>query len=337
MSAQTTPLGFLPGDIDTRTHCMFIYSEKDETFVRSVVDYLSAGIEAGEMCVCALSAPTGDMIRERIRQLGMGSELKSGQLTIVDSSDVYLRNGRLDLTSAAQFWGEKNAFAKSKSAGLRAFGEVEPVFFNRTFRLKVLEYEALIGLNFSANIAMCGYRSGITRSFLLQVKSVHPFIANSKSIRRNQSFVNPRKFLGGFYRFRHVSKKYPAVRQSTDAVREDFEDIAGRTPLLVSEVEEMKEAIGEVFECLADRARRGPRPESFHVHVTFAPTKDRFIIVLWYHGEWPEATHPDLSSAGAPAQDVFLSVRRLADDVHAENLNGDTVVTLVKECSVLKE
>lgn len=330
MKSPTTPLGFLPGDIDRGAHCIFVYNKKDDGFVQNVVDFLSAGIKAGELCVCAVHGPIKEKINERMVQSGADASLKRGQVSILDSSEVYLHDGTFDTSSTISFWQRKLALARHRWKGLRIFGDVIDMFSNRATRLKYVEYEALMNLDFQADIALCGYQSNaITRSLLLQAKSVHPFIANNRSIRKNAAFLNTAKFLAGFYKFRRVSKEYMHPCHK-DVVHEDFEAIAARTPLTMPEIEGMKAGIGEVFTNISKRINYGS--DSPHVHITFAPESDKFLVILWYHV-------PNAVIAADPVghdqldHNDFQLAHHLMDKVHVERLNGDMAVTMVKKYS----
>ncbi|NIN99102.1 MAG: hypothetical protein GTN93_28480, partial [Anaerolineae bacterium] len=169
-----------------------------------------------------------------------------GQLCILDAAYVYTPDGCWDRRYTMRFWQERLEIAGRKYNGLRAFGDCSRLVRGRVARLKLLEYEALVNLGCAANIALCGYgSSGATRSFLQQAKSVHPFIASSRSVQRNHLFVETSKFLGGLYRFRRVSRVYPADASRAREARKDLEEIAARTPLAIPEIEEMKVAMSE--------------------------------------------------------------------------------------------
>jgi len=329
---HTTPLGFLPGNIDVRSHCIFLYPQKDEAFVKSVVSYLVAGIDAGELCVCAIRGPVREKVRERMAQLGVpsGPEPGSGQLLIVDSADVYLRGESLDTRGAVRFWGDKLEAARSKWNGLRAFGDTCEARWGRAARLKILEYEALLNVGYSANIGLCGYQSDAApRSFLLQAKSVHPFIANARSIRRNQTFLTTPKFFAGFYRFRRSSKVYLETASHIRAALQDFEEIAARTPLTMLEIDDIKAAIGTVFGTLIGCC--GDRAGSSHAHVVFTSDVDGFTILLKCHGSAAEsALRPDVPAADQLGQQIVHLTPYPMDEVRVEARDTDAVVTMVR-------
>ena len=334
MSVRTTPLGFLPGDIDLHSHCIFLYSKKDKAFVESVTAFLAAGVNAGEMCVCAVNGSVREEIREHMARLGIPSSSESGQLLILDAADVYLRGSSLDTEGAVRFWRDKFEVAGSKWNGLRAFGDAGPVRWSRAARLKILEYEALLNIDYSTNIGLCGYQSSVaSRSFLLQAKSVHPFVANVRSIRRNQAFLTAPKFFAGFYRFRRSSRVYPGALSQIQATQEDFEEIAARTPLTILEIDDVKAAIGAAFAALIEHCSYGDSAGLSHVHVVFVSDVDGFTILLRCHRR--PASYPEVPGLDQLRQRIVHLTPCPMDELHVESRNLDTVVTMVRRYEYL--
>jgi len=334
---RTTPLGFLPGDIDLQSHCMFLYGKKDDAFVKNVVAYLAAGINAGELCVCAIHGPIREKISERMSRLGIrsGSKSGSGQLIILDASHVYVRGSSLDTRGAIRFWRDKVEVARSRWNGLRAFGDAGPIRWTRAARLKILEYEALLNMDYSANIGMCGYQSDVgPRSFILQAKSLHPFLANGRSIRRNQAFLAAPKFFAGFYRFRRASKVYTGSLSQLRMVLKDFEEIAARTPLTMPEIDDMKAAIGAAFGAVIAQCGLEEREGQSHLHAVFTSDADAFTILLRRHGS-ESGLHAEAFLLDQLRRQIVHSKPYPVDEVHVETRGLDTVVTMVKRYSYL--
>ena len=334
MSRRTTPIGFLPGDIDLSSHCMFSYPKKDDAFIRNIADFIYAGMNTGELCICAVQGDAQERIRQRMAQIGVDLDSKPEQLSIVKASDFYTPGGKIDISSSMHFWQQKLEVAKSRWKGMRIYGDVSEVLSSRTMRLKLMEYEALINLKFPMIIALCGYQtSTITRSLLLQARSVHPFIANSKSIRRNTAFLSTSKFLAGFYRFRRASKQYNASPREVHAVQEDFEELAARTPLTMSEIDEVKTVIGDVFADAVEQLTGDNNPDCSHIHVTYAPESSQFLIILWYHKMKDAADQPEPSSSDQLEDDEINTTHQLMDEMRVHQMNSDRVITMAKRYS----
>jgi hypothetical protein len=280
MSVRYTPIGFLPGDIEVNTHCIFTYGKKDDAFIRSVVEFLAAGINAREFCVCALDSPARDRVRDRMMQLGVDSDPNGrfSQFAIFGLKDVYYTPaGVFDTYHALKFWHEKLNIANQRWNGLRCFVDAGTVPLDRPSRLKLLEYEAILNINFSANLAMCAYQSDVTsRSFFLQARKLHPYIANVRSLRKKHDYVPSEKFFAGFYRYNRVSRTYGYSPGQLSVVQEDLENLAARTPLRMSEIRDLKDSLAVVFgELLQQNVTN-----TSNLHIIFDSKPDKFAVIL---------------------------------------------------------
>jgi anti-sigma regulatory factor (Ser/Thr protein kinase) len=312
---------------------MFVYPRKDESFVEAVSKFCLAGVDNEERCVCCVDSPVRERIIERMAQLGASPETEfgSGPMAVYGSSDVYMHGGIFDLVSVIRFWRENLEIARSKWNGLRIFGDVESVIMSRSGRLKLLEYEALANLDFPASIALCGYQSSLTatRSFLLQVRSVHPFIANSSSIKRNNTFLSTGRFLAGFYRFRRVCRSYPATFQNASAMRQDLEEVAVRTRLTLPQIEELRGAASEAF---VNAVEHGcGNDASAKVSVAFVPDFDRFLVIVRDRGVGFRPGDPATADEGRTRRRGMRLIRAFADEVRVERRGGQTIVTIAKK------
>lgn len=319
MNTRYTPIGFLPGDVELRTHCMFTYGRKDDTFIRSVVEFLAAGVNARELCVCVLDGPTRERVRDRMIQLGVDPDPYgwSSQLVILGMNDIYLPEGLFDTRHALKFWHEMLDVASRQWNGLRTFVDAGAVHLDRAVRLKLLEYEAILNVNFSANIAMCAFQTDDTpRSFFLSAKKLHPYIANSRSLRKNHNYIPSDRFFTSFYRYSRVPRVYSWASSQLPVIQEDLENLAVRTPLDSNDIRDLKESIAVVFQELAGCRRK---VNSSRLHVTFDSKPDRFAVVFRCH-----SSAPDLSEISSSI--ITCSV----DEVHISQDSHAPAVTLVK-------
>jgi len=319
MNTRYTPIGFLPGDVELRTHCMFTYGRKDDTFVRSVVEFLAAGVNARELCVCVLDGPTRERVRDRMTQLGVDSDPHgwSSQLVILGMSDIYLPNGLFDTRHALNFWREMLDVASKRWNGLRAFVDAGAIHLDRPARLKLLEYEAILNVNFSANIAMCAFQTDNTpRSLFLSAKKLHPYIANSRSLRKNHNYIPSDRFFASFYRYSCVPRVYSWTSSQLPVIQEDLENIAVRTPLNTNDIRDLKESVAVVFRELAGCRHK---TNSSRLHVTFDSKPGRFSVVFRCF-----SSVPDLSEISSSIMTCSVDEVRISPDSHAP------AVTLVK-------
>ena len=335
MSTRTTPLGFLPGDIDVRSHCIFVYQDKDDVFLGGIARYLNAGLHAGEMCVCALPGSSDGLYR-RLQELGADpdSATSSGQLSLLEPASVYLHDGTFDWTGTMRFWGEKMAIAESSWNGIRVYGDLEILMHSRIMRLKLLEYESIVNRAFSFNIALCGYQSSVTsRTLLTQAKSVHPIIATPRSIQANHRYLDTNRFLSSFYKFRRVSRVYPASGQYAQAARRDLEEVAARTPLTMTEIEEMKIALSEAFANALEHGCRTLSSDKAHIHVRLSPHPTEFVIEVRDHGSGFTLPDEHLPGPDEVRSRGFHLMRGFMDYVGLERRRGDTIIVMRREYS----
>jgi hypothetical protein len=329
MNIRVTPLGFVSGDIEVHSHCMFVYSKRDESFVRSVADFLMAGLNAGEISACIIDDPVRSLLNDLLTQWGVDTQSPEGQIRLCGSQGLLFRHGVFDSQFLVDHWTRELLPCLDKWAGVRVFCDTAPFCRNRLSRLKLLEWEALINLNCPVTISLCGYQAGAAgRSLLAQAKSVHPFIANSRSIRRNPAFMSTARFLSGFYRFRRVSKEYAARAEEERAVRHDLEEVAARTPLTMSQIRELSIAVGGIFTHMVEKGggKCSCKCES-HMHVTLAAESDKLIVTIRDHAL---GVTPVGSSLHEHASGSASLSEGLVDDLIVDSWKGEAVATVIK-------
>ncbi len=331
MSIRTTPLGFVSGDIEVHSHCMFIYSKKDASFVRSIVDFLVAGVGAGEMCACVLDESVIGLVKDRLEQRGIAIEPGKGRIRLYAPEGLILNEGTFDSRGIVEQWSKEFVPLLNSCTGVRTFCDTVPFYRNRVLRLKLLEFESLINLSNPSTITLCGYDSGAAgRSLLAQARNVHPFVANSRSIRRNPAFMSTARFLSGFYRFRRVSKEYVASIGEADVVCRDLEETASRTPMTMPDIRDFCTAIGGLFAHMVEKGDRtlSCKTEKPHLHVTFVMETDKMIVTIRGHACTGVAPSPGLHEH---VQSSMPLTSGLVDELMVESWKGDLVATIVKK------
>jgi hypothetical protein len=201
----------------------------------------------------------------------------------------------------------------------------------RIERLKFLEYEALVNLGCPMTIVMCGYQSGATgRNWLLQARSTHPFIANSRSIRRNPTYVETSRFLSGLYKFRRVSREYPAIPGQEEAAHRDVEDVAARTPLSMTEIEELKFVVGALLSHMIQHGRPVPGGGQPHFHVTLAAESDKLLMTIRTHGFAHQGEYTEPADLRKHLQSYRSMSDGAMDGLSVESWRGKAVVTVTR-------
>lgn len=300
MGAHKTALGFVPGEVETGTHCMFIYPKRDDIFFERLAGYVKAGLDAGEMCVCACPHP--DLLAANLSGNGVDADTAraTGQLEIHAVNDVYQGLSAFDPARALDFWDTHIETARTRWKGIRIFGDADHRLDNRAVRLKILEYESRVNLSLGrVAVALCGYQStSVPRTLMLQMKNVHPFVANTRSIRHNRRYMEPGRFLNAFYRFQRVSRVYTPTDDHRQQCLHHFEEIALRTPMPIADVEEMKLALGAAFGSALEHCCQISQAHAGHVHVSFLSEATGFTVQVCAHD--PNQPSQLLSLRSAP-------------------------------------
>lgn len=318
MNKRSLPLGFLPGVVCPGTHCMLSYNKPDEAFINSVSKYIFAGIASGQMCVCVVLDPIRNLIKGQMSRLGIS--LTSRQFVLPNATDVYMPLGHFDLKSAAGYYTEQEQIAQSKWNGMRVFADASAAIQTRAMRIKILEYEAQVNSQPTDTTALCGYQASLLpRSYILQVKSIHPFIASLKSMRQNRDFCEPDKFLSGLYRFRRVDREYPATPDQKNKICSDLEEAAIRTMMSISDIGRIQEAVYGLFATIMESMP--PCPKRSHIHLVLDPKPDKFSVILRYHRALFQ---------GIPPRWSLPLACKIMDVVHIGECGPDTIITMSK-------
>ncbi|MCX6376380.1 MAG: hypothetical protein NTU88_10185, partial [Armatimonadetes bacterium] len=82
---------------------------------------------------------------------------------------------------------------------------------------------------------------------------------------------------------RRVSREYPAIPGQEEAAHRDVEEVAARTPLSMTEIEELKFVVAELLSHMVQHGRRIPGGSPPHFHVTFTAEPDKFLVTIRSH------------------------------------------------------
>lgn len=332
-SEQRTPLGFVSGDVEIGAHIMYTYPSRDETFIRNITDFILAGVNAGEMVGCTLDGALLEEIVSCLDKAGVCTDQSDPETMVLlsDVSEIFMRDGLFCTESTTDLGRKMLGIARTRGKKLRILNDLSIVCSSRVNRAKLLEYEALWQVSPLFTIALSAYeRSAVMRSFLVEVRRMHSLVATNKGIRHNLSYMEPQRFLSGFYRYRRVTKEYPAVPAADWSVIHDFEEIASRTPLTAVEISSFCTAL----ELLLAHSTGGleyhgiPAPVlGRQFYVNFNTESDKMIVAVRYHA-------PGIQNA-QPEYQKFIESGRilsegLADDLRIEFWADLVTVTMVK-------
>ena len=167
------------GDVPWGTH-FFMFYETKEDLLDTLAPYFKAGLEAGELCLWAVSEPlTREEARTAMRKAvpEFDRYLADRSIEIVRGKQCYYPGGVLDLQRALRTWAEKADSALTRGyAGLRI--SASTAWLERKDWQAFCDYENEV--NHSINnwrmTALCTYPlAGSTAAEILDVTRTHQF------------------------------------------------------------------------------------------------------------------------------------------------------------------
>ncbi len=330
---DTTPFGFLDTDVEKGSHIMYEYARKDEAFIRNVVGFITAGVSAGEMVGCAMDASTCSEIERSLvaRGVGMDPSDPTTQVFLSDTKSVFLHDGLFCAESTARYCRRLLSEADSRGMGLRIVSDSLDASVSKVTRMKLLEYEALWPSDMAFTVALSTYEaSAPLKSFLTEVRRIHPLIATDKGLRRNRTHMDPKRFLSSFYRYQRVTKEYPTAPTSEWSVISDFEEIAARTPLSAVEISSFRTALGLLLvHSVGGFSYHGVAAPVLgrRFQVSYSTESDKMIVAVHYHAPGIQNERPDYRQF---IENGRILSEGLADDLRIEVWPDTIVVTMVK-------
>lgn len=169
----------LVGDLPWGTHlCLFYETPSD--LIETNVDYFRAGLEDGEFCIWALSAPaTHENAIEALRGsiTDLDRYLAQGQIELISGYDWYLKGNEFDAQRIIGCWHAKLAEALARGyAGMRAGANA--FWFESNLWRAFCKYEAEVDRSMEGKkmIALCTYSLQASRAIdVLDVTRAHKF------------------------------------------------------------------------------------------------------------------------------------------------------------------
>ncbi len=186
--------------IGVHDHLCLIYESREEQF-STVIPFMKIGLERGERCVYIVDDNTAEMVIDRMKGANIDVEnaLKSGQLTIANKQDAYLKQGYFDPDWMIDFL--EKAANEAKSAGfsaLRVTGEMTWMLGGDPGTERLMEYEAKLNYFLPKNdaLAICQYnRNSFPPEIIKDVIATHPTVIFGGMVCSNFYYVPPDEFL----------------------------------------------------------------------------------------------------------------------------------------------
>ncbi|MFA4916925.1 MAG: MEDS domain-containing protein [Syntrophales bacterium] len=182
-------------------HLCLIYESKEE-WRNAVIPFLVIGLKQNEKCVYVVDTSTADEIRKYLVEEGIDAVTaeKSGQLTILNETDAYTREGFFDPDRMiALLISETEKAVAEGYPALRLTGEMTWVLRGYPGSEKLLEYEAKLNRDFFSYypcLVICQYdRWKFDQEVIKGVIVTHPILVWGNNVYHNFYYIPPEEFL----------------------------------------------------------------------------------------------------------------------------------------------
>jgi sugar-specific transcriptional regulator TrmB len=153
-------IGFME-QLRPTNHLIFVYDSHEAKY-NVLFNYLKVGLGNGEAGVYVTSDEKPSRIREAMKQFGIPVEeyKKTGALQILGHEDIYIIDGKFNMTTTINLWNKLYKEALKKGfKGLRVTGEVA-CFFKHNLIGELMEYEkAMHRILDIPMVAICAYNA----------------------------------------------------------------------------------------------------------------------------------------------------------------------------------
>jgi hypothetical protein len=178
------PVGFEGESVPRGSHLCLLPATMRE-LIESTARYTAAGLAAGENCVCTFPPEWADRFGAAIQEMGANADqgLESGQLVILQTSDVYLPPAEFTADAQLERMGSlSSVLAKRSDVGCRCFGYPGTA----TFELEEWwEYEKRVTapLKAARMTGLCGYHpTGRGTDQWMRAEAVHRYVVKGNGI-----------------------------------------------------------------------------------------------------------------------------------------------------------
>ncbi|MFC4550392.1 MULTISPECIES: MEDS domain-containing protein [Halorussus] len=202
-------------------HFALVYDSRKEQFA-AVAPFVRQGLERGERCLYVAGENSREDVEEAMRDHGVDVDaaLESGQLSIHDERETYLRNETFDADETVEFIDAAIEEATEEYEGLRMAGEMSTVLREDPEGEELVRCEAKANYLFddADGIALCQYNRNLFPSEVIRdVISTHPLLVHDGRISHNVYYTPPGEFFGPEKSEREVERLLGSLGEQTDA------------------------------------------------------------------------------------------------------------------------
>ncbi|APW96860.1 histidine kinase [Halobiforma lacisalsi AJ5] len=201
-------------------HFALIHESEAEQFA-AAMPFVRQGLERDERCLYITHDHTAAEIEAAMRADGIDVDvaLESGQLSIHDGDETYLRNGTFSADETIEFLDAAIAEATEEYEALRVTGEMSSVLREDPAGEELVECEAKANYLFDDvdGIALCQYdRNRFPADVIRDVISTHPILVQDDRVSYNVYYTPPGEFFGPEKSTREVDRLMGSLRDQTD-------------------------------------------------------------------------------------------------------------------------
>ncbi|WP_247002389.1 MEDS domain-containing protein [Halosolutus gelatinilyticus] len=202
-------------------HLALIYESREEQFA-AAIPFLRQGLELGERCVYITEENPREVVVEEMetRGIDVDAAIESGQLSIHDEHETYLRTGRFDPDDTIAFLDETIAAANEEFDGLRVTGEMGWVLGEDPDVEDLIKCEGKANYLFDEvdGMALCQYnRERFPADVIRDVISTHPHLIHGDRVSHNSYYTPPTEFFGPERPEQEVDRLLGTLREQTEA------------------------------------------------------------------------------------------------------------------------
>ncbi|WP_425492994.1 MEDS domain-containing protein [Natrinema amylolyticum] len=208
----------------TNDHFALIYESQEEQFA-AAIPFLRQGLDRGERCLYITYENSREEVVAAMREYGIDVDaaLESGQLSIHDEQETYLRNETFDADETIDFIDAAIGEATEEYEALRMTGEMSSVLEEDPECEELVKCEAKANYLFDDvdGLALCQYnRNRFSAEVIRDVINTHPLLIHNGRVSHNVYYTPPEEFFGSQKPSREVDRLLGSLQEQTDTKAE---------------------------------------------------------------------------------------------------------------------
>ena len=205
-------------------HFALVYESREEQFA-AAIPFIRQGLERDERCLYITYENSREDVVAAMRayDIDVDAAIESGQLSIHDETETYLRNETFDADETIEFLDAAIEAAAEEYEALRVTGEMSSVLEEDPEGEELVRCEAKANYLFDDvdGLALCQYnRNRFPSAVIRDVISTHPLLVHDGRVSHNVYYTPPEEFFGPEKSEREVDRLLGSLGDQTDAKAE---------------------------------------------------------------------------------------------------------------------